>query len=276
MTMPKDYLSEEISICLGKFFFAGIGPSHGEITTCFLDLGLQHADPYDPSSGTPNKEQRILQLCREVRTGNLVDAKTVLARVLTMLRAHGVFRLHQEKYQLQISNLAAALERENLVLTDQGYVRSDFEIDLETGGREALEEHLHRLSTNSEDPGVLLGVAKELLESSCKFVLEESGMLPGRKADFDELVALTFERLNLLPVDVDISQPGGKQIRAIYQSARTAALQINELRNLQGTGHGRTLPTGVTVQAGRFVVREAAHVTELILTSHDRMRGRIQ
>lgn len=274
--LRENFLSEEVSICLGKFFYAGEGPSHREITNCFLDLGLQHADPYDPAVGTPNKEQRVLHLCREVRADNLSNAKTVLTRILTMLRAHGVFGLHRAKYQHEIQNLSAALEQQHLGLTEQGYLKYGLEIDLQTGGREALEEHLQRLTTNDEDPGVLLGVAKELLESCCKFVLEENGMLPDRKADFDELVSLTFERLNLMPVDVDTSQPGGKQIRAIYQSARTAALQINELRNLQGTGHGRTLPTGVTVQAGRFVVREAAHVSELILTSHDRMRGRIR
>lgn len=274
--MPEKFLSEEVSICLGKFFFAGRGPSHREITNCFLDLGLQDADPYDPSTGTPNKEQRVLQLCREVRTQDFSNSKTALTRILTMLRAHGVFGLLREDYKQEILNLSVALEKQHLGLTDHGDLKYGLELDLETGGREALDEHLSRLSANTEDPGILLGVAKELLESCCKFVLEENGMLPERKADFPELVALTFERLNLMPMDVDINQPGGKQIRAIYQSAKTAALQINELRNLQGTGHGRTLPTGVTVQAGRFVVREAAHVSELILTSHDRMRGRIR
>jgi hypothetical protein len=33
---------------------------------------------------------------------------------------------------------------------------------------------------------------------------------------------------------------------AIHQSTWQIAEQVNTLRNLQGTGHGRTLPTGIT------------------------------
>ena len=61
---------------------------------------------------------------------------------------------------------------------------------------------------------------------------------------------------------------------AIYQSAKTTALTINELRNLQGTGHGRTLPTGISTETGQYVIREATHVAELLLSTHDRQMGR--
>ena len=142
------------------------------------------------------------------------------------------------------------------------------------GGRPALDEQLSRLRHNVEDPGVLLGGAKELLESICKFVLEEQSMLPDRRADFDELLALALDRLQLQPQLVDVTVPGGKQVRAIYQSAKTTASTINELRNLQGTGHGRTLPTGISRETGRYVIREATHVAELLLSTHDRQMGR--
>ncbi|WEG10724.1 hypothetical protein PU630_15540 [Microbacterium horticulturae] len=60
----------------------------------------------------------------------------------------------------------------------------------------------------------------------------------------------------------------------MYQSAKTVALSVDGLRNLQGTGDGRTLPTGVTAEAARFVIREAVHVADLMLSTRDRQMGR--
>lgn len=97
-------------------------------------------------------------------------------------------------------------------------------------------------------------------------------MLPIGKLDFEPLLHLATARLGLQPRFVDVSQPGGKQLRAIYQSAKTAASTINELRNLQGAGYGRTLPTGISKETGRYVIREATHVAEL-LSTHDRKMG---
>lgn len=52
------------------------------------------------------------------------------------------------------------------------------------------------------------------------------------------------------------------------------AQQVNVLRGLQGTGHGRTLPTGVTPEQAVLVVREACAVAEFALSSLDRQLGR--
>ena len=99
-------------------------------------------------------------------------------------------------------------------------------------------------------------------------------MLPDRKMDFDELLVPALDRLRLQPQMVDPSQPDGKQLHAICQSAKTSASTINDLRNLQGAGHGRTLPTGISKETGRYVIREATHVAELLPTTHDRQMGR--
>ena len=52
------------------------------------------------------------------------------------------------------------------------------------------------------------------------------------------------------------------------------AEQVNVLRGLQGTGHGRTLPTGVSPELALLVVREACSVAEFTLNALDRQRGR--
>lgn len=216
----------------------------------------------------------MLLLCRTARRrpGD-VDAKA-LDQLLMALRVDGAFNSSDAQTKERVATLRRALLVQGAVLDDEGRLHHKQSLDLETGGRQALDEQLARLRRNVEDPGALLGGAKELLESICKFVLEEQMMLPTGKLDFEPLLHLAMERLGLQPQLVDASQPGGKQLRAIYQSAKTTASTINELRNLQGTGHGRTLPTGISKEAGRYVIREATHVAELLLSTHDRQMGR--
>jgi len=48
----------------------------------------------------------------------------------------------------------------------------------------------------------------------------------------------------------------------------------NDLRNFEGTGHGRTLPTAVTAELALLVVREACSIAQMVLASLDRHLGR--
>lgn len=168
-----------------------------------------------------------------------------------------------------------ALSRVGWGLSDDGYLSPSGAIDLTTGGREALDEQLDRLRRVADDPGQLLGSAKDLLEAVAKFVLEEFSVpVPGRAPDFDHVWYLARERLGVLPQQVNPALPGADNIKAILQSSWKIAEQVNRLRALQGTGHGRTLPTGVSAEMALMVVREACSVAEFTLSTLDRARGR--
>ena len=78
----------------------------------------------------------------------------------------------------------------------------------------------------------------------------------------------------LLPSQVDTGLAGANNIKAILQSSWSIADEVNKLRGLEGTGHGRTLPTGVTAEMALMVVREACNVAEFALTTLDRVTGR--
>lgn len=77
---------------------------------------------------------------------------------------------------------------------------------------------MKRLRRNTEDAGLLLGTAEELIESVGKFVLEENGRLPDRMVDFHEVMILNTELLGIMPVQVDASIEGGKQVHRLYQA----------------------------------------------------------
>lgn len=269
-----DPVTDEIGAAFGSFFFGGSGPSHSTLTRVFRGAGFSGDDPYDASTGTPNKETRVLAVFDAARR-RPQDGRRLVESLLTQFRLHRYFATEvDESIARDVSALRAALRRAGWDLTEDGELITIGDIDLSTGGRAALEEQLARIRRSTDDPGALIGSAKDLLESVAKFVLEEVGMPPTGKEDFPQLLHIARERLSLLPKDIDASLPGGKAIRTILQSSYQIAEQVNALRAVQGAGHGRTLPTGVTPDMARLVVREAMSVAEFMLNTLARMYGR--
>lgn len=269
--MNGNCLNDEIAGALGRFFFGGSGPSHAALTQAFTSAGVARHDPYDAATGTPNKQQRVLQVARAAQRDG-ATARRLTDNLLNELRLGGVFRDHAHGDNVQ--SLRAAVLHAGWTLSDDGRLERAGFVDLDTGGRQALEDQIDRLRRNIDDPAALLGIAKELLETVAKFILDDGGMPLPKAAPFDMVLTLAFERLSFVTSQVDEAVPGAKQVRAIHGSAKKIALQVNELRNLQGTGHGRTLPTGISPETARFVIREVTHVAELMLSTHDRQMGR--
>jgi hypothetical protein len=276
MTTPP--ISQEIGAALAGFFFGGGGPSHSKLTRVFMAGGYGDDDPYVPPAngklGTPNKEQRVLQVfATAVRKP--AGARALVEAMLTDLRVFGSFTADHANYSPEaVKSAQRAFSRKGWVLGDDGLLAPMAGIDLSTGGRHALDEQLARLRRSTEDPGALLGSSKDLLEAVAKFVLQEMGLPLSGKENFNHLWYLSRERLNLLPQNVDANIPGHESVRAVLQSAWAIADQVNELRKIQGAGHGRTLPTGVTRELALLIVREACSVAEFMLTSLDRQLGR--
>lgn len=262
----------EVAAALGRFFHTGIGPSHAALTAAFAQGGYSDVDPYDGTM--PNKERRVQTVViaaarRPQRARELVEA------LLTQLRVDGAFDTEREAHDRdRVRTLQRALHQVGWQLNDDGYLHVLGVADIDTGGRPALEETLERLGRAADDPALLLGTAKDLLESVAKFVLDELAIPYSSKTSFDELWFHARDRLGIHPKQVAASQPGASAIQAVLQSAWNIADAVNKLRNLQGTGHGRTLPTGVTREMALLVVREACSVAEFVLTTLDRAVGR--
>jgi hypothetical protein len=266
-------LTDEVAAALAKFYHGGQGPSHTALTASFIHAGYSDADPYNSATGTPNKEQRVLAVTRSAmrRPDN---ARKLVEHLLVSIRIGGHLRQPDGELASEVRVLQGALRRACWQLSDEGLLSTLGGIDLTTGGRPALDEQIHRLRRSTDDAGALLGTAKDMVEATAKFVLEELGLKVSKKADFNYLWHLARERLGLHPSQVDASTVGGEAIRKIMQSSWTIAEQVNVLRGLQGTGHGRTLPTGVSPELALLVVREACTVAEFALNTLDGQLGR--
>lgn len=263
-------VSSEIGAALARFFHGGAGPSHSAITRVLTEN--RYGDDYQyGDKHAPNKENRVLNGFAAARRApargrSLVDGLLGLLRLNDLI---GASMGSPEEVALK-----RVLRRTGWDLSSEGELITIGAIDLDTGGREALEEQLQRLGNVNSDPALLLGTAKELLESVAKYVLEEHGWPVDSRMDFGQLWHLARERLGILPQQVSPDIPGASEIRQIHQSTWDIAKQVNALRNLQGTGHGRTLPTGVNADLAFLVVREACTVSEYMLSLLERSHGR--
>lgn len=264
----------EVSAAIAAFFHAGEGPRHVAITRVLTSTG--YPDGYvRPPMGEqgPNKEERVLRAFDAARERPR-SSRMLVDELLGLLRNAGLIGAPKERWSEDEKRLRRALARSGWYLDDDGVLHAGAGVEVDTGGREALDEQVRRLRSSTQDPGLLIGTAKEMLESVAKFVLEELGIGAPSSDSFDHLWHLARERLGVLPQRVDPDLPGASAIKEIHQSSWSIARNVNELRKLQGTGHGRTLPTGVSEDLALLVVREACSVAEYMLRLLDKEVGR--
>lgn len=266
-------LTDDVAGALAQFFYGGAGPSHTDITRVLTQSG--YFDNYvRPSTGQgPNKQDRVLRAFREAhaapaRARQLVDGMLGLLRLKNLIGDPDDDQKSDDERQLRRALGAAGWH-----LDDTGHLHPFAGVDVDSGGREALDEMLARIRRSTADPGLLIGQAKDLLEAVAKFVLEELGMPVHKNMPYPALWHIARERLGVLPEQVDQDVSGWEAIREIHQSTWSIASQVNTLRNLQGVGHGRTLPTGVTEELAMLVVREACSVADYMLAMLNRSRG---
>jgi hypothetical protein len=273
-------VSDEVAAALGAFCRGGSGPTHTALSQVFKRCGYGNAAPYDPTSSKIqiNKEVRITETiaaaAREPhRSQELVSALLALFQSQRFFQRSADNQQEVERRQL-VDGAKRAFARINWELTDSGELRpAGVGSVVSIEGRPAIEVQLKRLKESVDDPALLIGTSKELLESTAKFVLEAFSVPYRPNSSFDELWHLARERLGLLPTQVDMAKAGANEVREILQSAWLIVKTTNLIRNDEGTGHGRTLPTEMTPEMALMVVREACSVAELVLSTLDRMMG---
>jgi Abortive infection C-terminus len=135
-----------------------------------------------------------------------------------------------------------------------------------------LIKHLQRIQDGiTRDPAAAIGSAKELVESTLKFVLDDYGVGYTRNATLTDLYKLTATELRLNREAVPESVKGSRASRQVLQSMTTAVQSLAELRNELGIGHGRTAPSPALARHARLAANAARTVVEFVLeTWHER------
>lgn len=138
-----------------------------------------------------------------------------------------------------------------------------------------LHRQLIRLRDAHEaDPGLAIGTAKELVETTCKTILHARGIAYDDRADIGELVKAVRKELKLLPEDVPSAAKGADSMRRLLSNLGSVAQGLGELRNLYGTGHGKTgSAKGLSARHARLAVGSAATLATFLLETHEERNG---
>jgi len=156
---------------------------------------------------------------------------------------------------------------ENLVPTDiiTDIAQTSQEID--------VDEHVNRIRDSLvKDPALAIGSTKELLESVFKSVLHIDGTTIGQD-DMPKLWKKVQIALVLDPSQVDSTAPGADSFRRLLGSMTQIVVSITELRNLYGTGHGKSKATKLDMESAQLVVAAGTVLASYIMRRHNQIKS---
>ena len=96
------------------------------------------------------------------------------------------------------------------------------------------------LSLRSSNPTQAIGLAKELIESCCKTILDDFGIAYDGNDNVSQLTKKTMNALNLLPENVQATVPEEDAIKSVLGNLRAIPTKLAEIRNPFGSGHGKS------------------------------------
>jgi len=133
-----------------------------------------------------------------------------------------------------------------------------------------LHRQIERMQDAIEDdPDLAIGTAKELIETTCKTILEERGIQFKGNEDITKLFKMTRKSLGLVPDNIQDSAKGAEIIRRLLSNLGSIAQKLGELRNLYGTGHGKKGKSkGLSARHARLAVGIASTLATFLFETH--------
>ncbi len=129
-----------------------------------------------------------------------------------------------------------------------------------------LKDHLDRIDRTIEnDPPAAISAAKELVESTCKVILEKTNTSYSNSADLLNLYKKVSEILRLNATAVPDSAPGSKSAERTLRTLATTVQSLAELHNELGLGHGRAAPSPALERHARLSFNACVTVVEFLL-----------
>ena len=137
-----------------------------------------------------------------------------------------------------------------------------------------FEEHLRRIEAGlASDPAAAIASSKEMVESVCKIVLDDYGVVYRSRDDLLALYKAAAEQLKLNAESVPENAKGSQAAQGALRALVTAVQRLAELRNELGLGHGRTKASPAMTRHARLAFNAASTVAEFLLDTWHERRG---
>lgn len=129
------------------------------------------------------------------------------------------------------------------------------------------------VSMQSTNPTNAIGMAKELIESCCKTILEDLGIVWSKTDDVPQLTSKTMDALNLLPASVQTTDQGADAIKAVLGNLRAIPSKLAEIRNPFGSGHGKSASfQGLEERHAKLAVGSSITFVDFIWSTYENQK----
>jgi Abortive infection C-terminus len=119
------------------------------------------------------------------------------------------------------------------------------------------------------DPWLVIGTAKELVETTCKTILSERGKVVDPAWKLMELCKEARKELRLTADGISDSAKAAETIKVLLNNLATIVQGLSELRNPYGTGHGHDgRARGLKPRHARLAAGAASTLALFMLETH--------
>ncbi|MBN7787555.1 abortive infection family protein [Ponticoccus gilvus] len=142
---------------------------------------------------------------------------------------------------------------------------------------DTLYEDLRRLERiGDSEPGEAIALAKEIVESCCKLILDDRKVAYPEKAEIPELLKFLRKEIKIMPDGIDENAKGANEIRGILTSLGNIAHSLAPLRNAYGKGHGRGRDfKGLQPRHARLAIGAASTFVDFVLDRHQSQTNKV-
>lgn len=241
-------------------------PSHSDLSNIILRNKLDKGDPrLNGQNNNVGKAKRITSVLNWSLEFNQEAGESFLSSLFSLVRACGGFRENSTNFVgiEHIKNLQNACKSEGVILSNDGTITpiildnlNEFEME------EVLLNYVKRAKKGVSDAALLTGTSKDLLEAvAAHVILRIQGEY--KQNNFPTLLGLAF---HLLGLSTSETNEENKVTARFEISMYDLGCSVNNLRNKQGTGHGRPFIPAVTQIEAKAAVESMGVVSEYLLS----------
>ena len=268
--IPEAPLSDEIMVAVANLVddaqVETREPSHSDIEFQIRRAGLEKADPKNLGRNV-GKAKRIRAVLSWALENDLNSGEKLVYFLISTIRGLGGFRTTSPNYvgQESIINAIQAFKTAGYTLSTDGELRpmvldnlSNKEIE------DALNSYVNRAKRGVADAALLAGTGKDLLEAVSAYVLVKKWGTYPTTANFPTLLGQAFTVLGLVTpsTPVENHEPAKHRMeRTLYE----LGCSINNLRNKEGTGHGRPFVSSLNDDEARVAIESIGVIAEYLL-----------